>query len=67
MGVAAQTALQDSMPSPSAGDPRMTPKLRQIFALFRPCCKTRDLDGLPAARAARTIVEELIWLFSLAS
>ena len=42
----------------------MTPKLTQIFVLFRPCCKTDAMCGwLPAARAARTMVEQLIWLF----
>jgi hypothetical protein len=39
----------------------MTPKLTQIFALFRPCCKTDARCGwLPAARAARTMVEQQI-------
>ena len=43
-------------------------KLTQIFGLFRPCSKTDARCGwLPAARAARTMVEQLIWLFSLAS
>jgi hypothetical protein len=38
----------------------MTPKLTRIFALFRPCCKTDARCGwLPAAQAARTMVEEL--------
>src|SRR5262249_22307161 len=36
--------------------------------LFRPCSKTDARCGwLPAARAARTMVEGRIWLFSLAS
>ena len=43
----------------------MTPKLTRIVALFRPCRKTDARCGwLPAARAARTMVEQLIWLFS---
>jgi hypothetical protein len=34
-------------------------QLTRIFALFRPCCKTDARYGwLPAARAARTMVEE---------
>jgi len=46
----------------------MTPELAWIFALFRPRSKTDARCGwLPAARAARTLVEGLIWLFSLAS
>src|SRR5215468_9469243 len=46
----------------------MTPELARIFALFRLCSKTDARCGwLPAAWAARTLVEGLIWLFSLAS
>ena len=52
----------------STGIPRMTPELARIFALLRPCSKTDARCGcLPAAREARTMVEGLIWLFSLAS
>src|SRR5215813_12762065 len=50
---------------PCPGIPQMTRKLTQIFALVRPCCKR--CGWLPAARVARTMVEEMIWLFSLAS
>src|SRR5262245_59803686 len=45
----------------------MTPELARIFPLLRPCSKTDARCGwLPAARAARTMVEQQIWLFSLA-
>src|SRR5262249_47328904 len=56
----------DHLPLPTSEIPRMTPKLTQT--LFRPFCKTDARCGwLPAARAARMMVEELIWPFSLAS
>src|SRR5262244_3756211 len=43
------------------GFPRMTPELARLFALFRPCSKTDARCGwLPAARAARTMVEGLV-------
>ena len=50
-----------------AGIPRMTPKLGQMFAVFRPSGKIEASFGqLPSPRTARTVVEGLIWPFSLA-
>jgi hypothetical protein len=45
----------------------MAADLAQIFAFFHPSCKTEVGFGrLPSTGAARTVVEGLIWLFSLA-
>jgi hypothetical protein len=45
----------------------MTPELGQMFAVFRPSCKIEASFGqLPSPRTARTVVEGLIWPFSLA-
>jgi hypothetical protein len=47
--------------------PGWTPKLGQMFAVFRPSGKIEASFGqLPSPRAARTVVEGLIWPFSLA-
>jgi hypothetical protein len=46
------------------GIPRMTPKLGQMFAVFRPSGKIEASFGqLPSPRTARTVVEGLISLF----
>ena len=46
--------------------PRMTPKLTRILSLLRPCSKTDARCGwLPAVRAARTMVKELIWHWTI--
>src|SRR5215472_7370892 len=48
--------------------PRMTPKPAwRVAILQRPWKPDGRYGWLPAARAARTMVEGLIWLFSLAS
>src|SRR5262249_35287457 len=52
----------------STDTPRMTPKPAWIVAILqRPWKPDARCGWLPAARAARTMVEGLIWLFSLAS
>src|SRR5262249_39084858 len=52
----------------SADIPRMTPKPAwRVAILQRPWKPDARCGWLPAARAARTMVEGLIWLFSLAS
>ena len=48
--------------------PRMTPKPTwRVAILQRPWKPDGRYGWLPAARAARTMVEGLIWLFSLGS
>src|SRR5665811_2533840 len=50
-----------------AGIPQMTPELAWIFSIFLAPCKAKAQFGqLPPPRAARTVVEGLIWPFSLA-
>jgi hypothetical protein len=45
----------------------MTPELAWIFSIFLAPCKAKAQFGqLPPPRAARTVVEGLIWPFSLA-
>lgn len=50
-----------------AGIPQMTPELAWMFSIFLAPCKAKAQFGqLPPPRAARTVVEGLIWPFSLA-
>jgi hypothetical protein len=69
MAIEATPAFFGSLGDPRtlAGIPRMTPELGWIFAVFRPSDKIEATFGqLPSPRAARTVVEGLIRLFSVA-